>query len=144
MADIAQMTSEQVKKLATQQEDMLKKQENILQNQENQLQRQNEELARLKEEMNKINQSRIDEDYNDYKDKQEHGYKPNEELNQQDKKIHYLLEAINGLVKLQDRQRENFIQKPKEKSMNPNLPLFHGRINEDVSEWFFTLEQNRL
>ena len=63
-------------------------------------------------------------------------------MNQQDKKIHYLLEAINGLVKQQDRQRENFIQKPKEKSMNPNLPLFHGRINEDVSEWFFTLEQN--
>jgi hypothetical protein len=37
MADIAQMTSEQVKKLATHQEDMLKKQENILHNQENQL-----------------------------------------------------------------------------------------------------------
>jgi hypothetical protein len=90
--------------------------------------------------MNKINQSRIDEDYNDYKDKQEH--KPNEELNQQDKKFNYLLEVINGLVQLQDRQRENFIQKPKEKSMNPNLPQYHGRINEDVSEWFFTLEQN--
>jgi hypothetical protein len=92
--------------------------------------------------MSKINRSRIDEDDNDDKDKQEHGYKPNEELNQQDKKFHYLLEAINGLVQLQDRQRENFIQKPKEKSMNPNLPQFHGKINEDVSKWFFTLEQN--